>query len=140
MEIWAKWVEGDGRFSFSLDDNGGTSISAERHGELLRAEAAGQVLVPGEGGTPNIVDPVLTEEAAREIERRWRTAGLSHHEWVVTRHRDEVELGVAPTLSDEQYAEMLVYRQALRDWPAADAFPVEAGRPTAPQWLTELTK
>ena len=140
MEMWAKWVEYDRRFSFSLDDNGGASISAERHGELLRAEATGQVLVPGEGGVPKIVDPVLTEDAVREIGRRWRTAELNCHEWVVTRHRDEMELGLTPTLSDEQYTALLVYRQALRDWPAADAFPVVTDRPAAPPWLVELTE
>lgn len=140
MEIWAKWVARDRRFSFSLDDNGGVPISAERHGELLRSESAGQVLVPGADGAPTAVDAVLTEEAARELERRWRTAELGRYEWVVTRHRDEVELGVVPTLPDEQYAALLAYRQALRDWPAADAFPVVADRPVAPPWLAELTE
>lgn len=139
MKIWARF-EDNGRYSFALDDNGGVEISGERHLELLRAESGGKSLAPGEDGMPAIVDPAVTEEALRENERRWRTAELDRYEWVVTRHRDEVELGTQTTVTSEQYAELLTYRQALRDWPAAEAFPVIEDRPTPPGWLTALTQ
>lgn len=141
MDIWAKWVEADQRFSFDLSDNGGAKISRKRHAELLAAEASGQSIAPGDDGAPTLTErqpPPI--EFVMERERAWRTVELSRYEWVVTRHRDEVELGGVMTLTAEQYAALLAYRQALRDWPAADAFPVSADRPAAPPWLAELTE
>lgn len=139
MDIWAKWVEADQRFSFDLSDNGGAKISRKRHAELLAAEASGQSIAPGDDGVPTLTErqpPPI--EFVMERERAWRTVELSRYEWVVTRHRDEVELGGVTTLTAEQYAALLAYRQALRDWPAADVFPALANRPVAPDWLAEL--
>lgn len=73
------------------------------------------------------------------IERLWRDAELQLNEWLVTRHRDELALERLPTLSTEQYLELLTYRQQLRDWPVADAFPDSAGRPVLPSWISEQT-
>ncbi|AMQ82472.1 MULTISPECIES: phage tail assembly chaperone [Pseudomonas] len=68
-------------------------------------------------------------------ERAWRQSALAATEWQVTRHRDEQELGRGTTLKAQQYLELLEYRQALRDWPGAGAFPSSVLRPSAPQWL-----
>lgn len=68
-------------------------------------------------------------------ERTWRQSALSATEWLVTRHRDEQELGRGTTLKAQQYLELLEYRQALRDWPGAGAYPSPVSRPSAPQWL-----
>lgn len=68
-------------------------------------------------------------------ERAWRQSVLAASEWLVTRHRDEQELGRGTTLKAQQYLELLEYRQALRDWPGAGAFPSSVLRPSAPQWL-----
>lgn len=140
MDIWAKWVEADQRFSFDLSDNGGAKISRKRHAELLAAEASGQSIAPGDDGVPTLTErqpPPI--EFVMERERAWRTVELSRYEWVVTRHRDEVELGEATTLTAEQYASLLAYRQTLRDWPSAETFPDAANRPVAPEWLQQLT-
>lgn len=40
---------------------------------------------------------------------------LLNTDWLVTRHRDQVELGINTTLSDDEYKELLMYRQNLRD-------------------------
>lgn len=139
MDIWAKWVEADGRFSFDLSDNGGTKISRKRHAELLAAEASGKAIAPDSEGVPTLSERQQpSPEFVIEQERAWRTAELSRYEWVVARHRDEVELGAATTITAEQYAELQAYRRALRDWPAADAFPTAEHRPPAPSWLPSL--
>ncbi|MFM9382256.1 phage tail assembly chaperone [Pseudomonas sp. UV AK001] len=68
-------------------------------------------------------------------ERAWRQSALAATEWLITRHRDEQELGRGTRLKAQQYLELLEYRQALRDWPDCGAFPSSVSRPSAPQWL-----
>lgn len=72
------------------------------------------------------------QEAA---ERVWRDAELDSTQWPVARHRDEKDAGTTTTLSATQFAALLTYRQALRDWPAAAGFPDSAQRPAPPDWL-----
>lgn len=139
MNIWATWVENDGRFCFSLSNNGGTMISVERHAELLSAEASGQVLLPDGNGVPSIVEPQVSIATLQQRERLWRAAELERHEWIVMRHRGEVELKAETTLTAAQYAELLNYRKALRDWPTDDTFPDTESRPLAPVWLSGLS-
>lgn len=81
---------------------------------------------------------VTAEEQAQQqeaAERAWRDSELNATQWPVARHRDELDAGTATTLSADQFAELLAYRQALRDWPAAKAFPDSDARPVAPAWL-----
>ena len=47
-----------------------------------------------------------------ELARSWRDNELASTDWVV------------PTTDHPQHAEYLVYRQALRDWPATSDFPL----------------
>ena len=61
-------------------------------------------------------------------------------EWLITRHRDEQDMQVLTTLTAEQFAELLVYRQALRDLPQSEVFPDTAQRPVAPPWIAEQTQ
>ncbi|MCU7250788.1 phage tail assembly chaperone [Pseudomonas koreensis] len=87
---------------------------------------------------PVLETPVLTQATSimnDEPARTWRESRLSGTQWLMTRHRDEQELGRVPTLSAGQYLALLEYRQALRDWPATDGFPAAATRPSAPLWL-----
>jgi hypothetical protein len=74
---------------------------------------------------------------ATAIERTWRDTELARMVWLRDRHRDQVEMETATTLHAEQYSELLVYLQALRDWPQSDAFPDAARRPVAPTWSAE---
>lgn len=68
-------------------------------------------------------------------ERFWRDTELHANEWMVTRHRDELDLNRSTSLLDVQYIELLTYRQALRDWPSDDAFPGSDHRPAQPEWM-----
>lgn len=71
------------------------------------------------------------------IERSWRDDALQSSEWLTSRHRDEQDMQLATTLTAEQFADLLVYRQALRDWPQAGIFPDSTQRPVAPAWIAE---
>ncbi|MDD0967259.1 MULTISPECIES: phage tail assembly chaperone [Pseudomonas] len=72
-------------------------------------------------------------------ERAWRQSVLAATEWLVTRHRDEQELGRGTKLKAQQYLELLEYRQTLRDWPAASSSQTFAERPAQPAWFTAVT-
>lgn len=115
---------------------------AGRFHESLIWLACADDVVPGwrmEGG-----ELIAPEEPGGEdqqtAERNWRTTELASTEWLVMRHRDELDMGRSTTLTDEQYAELLTYRQALRDWPLAAGFPDTSQRPVAPDWLAEQTE
>ena len=45
----------------------------------------------------------------------FRNSKLFETDWLVLRHRDQVDVGSATTLTNEQYQKLLNYRQALRD-------------------------
>jgi len=73
---------------------------------------------------------------AMEMVRSERNNLISATDWLVLRHRDEIDKGVPTTLSAEQYQELLTYRQALRDLPEnpnLDVFnPIY---PDKPNWI-----
>lgn len=71
-------------------------------------------------------------------ERAWRDTELSGLVWLRDRHRDQLEIGVTTTLMPEQFAELLVFMQALRDWPQSEAFPDTSARPVAPAFLEQV--
>jgi hypothetical protein len=45
----------------------------------------------------------------------FRNEKLFSTDWMVIRHRDQVDAGVATSLTNTQYINLLTYRQALRD-------------------------
>ena len=53
----------------------------------------------------------IDEEKFKKEEREWRDQELKDTDWIV------------PVIDHQQHAEYLVYRQALRDWPATEDFP-----------------
>lgn len=74
-------------------------------------------------------------QASAASERAWRDAELDGNQWLTARHRDEQDLGTSTTLTAEQFAGLLTYRQLLRDWPESPGFPDSGKRPAAPDWL-----
>lgn len=77
--------------------------------------------------------PPAEDEAAAE--RAWRANEINTTEWLVNRHRDELGMQLATTMTAEQFAELLTYRQTLRDWPQSNDFPNTASRPRRPAWI-----
>lgn len=63
-----------------------------------------------------------TDTAARDMDlaiskRSERDQMIDECQWMINRHKDEVELSMSTSLSSGQYGELLSYRQALRDMP-----------------------
>lgn len=74
-------------------------------------------------------------EQGAAVERAWRDAELADLVGPRDRHRDQLELGVATTLTGEQFTELLAYVQVLRDWPQSVNFPDSSARPVQPTFL-----
>jgi hypothetical protein len=101
----------------------------------------GKVLAVDEHGYPVLAveqPPTIGQLVGNE--RAWRDQLLSMLMGVRDRHRDQLEIEVATTLSGEQFTELLVYMQALRDWPQSADFPDSQHRPITPSWIAEQTQ
>ena len=89
-------------------------------------------------GYPVLLDvPPLNDEQRAVIERDWRDHHLASTDTLVARHRDEVEAGLATSLSPEQYTALQRWRLELRGWPEAPKFPDSQHRPVIPIWLAD---
>ena len=62
----------------------------------------------------------MNNEIKEYIDRGLRKLGavagaskLARTDWIITRHRDQVELGIVTSITNEQYLELLTKRQ---DW------------------------
>lgn len=113
-------------------------ISEQRYHSVIARPVPGKVRSHDEDGLPILIDPMVTPDEQAAVERAWRDEAVTSTEWLVNRHRDELDMQLATTLSAEQFPELLVYRQALRDWPQSQVFPDTEQRPVAPAFLSAL--
>lgn len=95
----------------------------------------GKVRAHDAQGLPYLVDApeVVPDPAAQE--REWRDAELASVMWLRERHRDQLEIEAPKSIDVEQFKELLVYMQALRDWPQSHDFPGSQHRPIPPAWV-----
>ncbi|MFI3270820.1 MAG: tail fiber assembly protein [Pseudomonadota bacterium] len=66
-------------------------------------------------------------EARAERVRTERDKRITDCDWVIIRHRDEVDEGDETTLTTDEYTAWLDYRKALRDLPLQVDFPWSGG-------------
>lgn len=113
-------------------------ITKDERAALISGESEGKVIVAGENGIPSLAErlPATSDDLAK-LERKWRDGELASVLWLRERHRDQQEVGGDTSLSPEQFAELLVYLQALRDWPQASEFPDSIYRPVPPSWIAQ---
>lgn len=76
------------------------------------------------------IDP----DTAASIAKKERFPLLNALDWMTTRHRDQQAAGTPTSLTEEQYIELLAYKQALRDWPTSGDY--SEPFPAKPNWLT----
>jgi len=112
-------------------------ITAERYSELLDSLSSGQTIMVDDDGHLVTVDAVLTDAQRRASMRLLRDSRLDETDWMIVRHRDEVDIGRATTLSVDQFTTLLAYRQALRDLPEQDGFP-SGMAPPPPDFLVPV--
>lgn len=58
-----------------------------------------------------VYEPIVYQANPVQIARK----NLDDTDWKVVRHRDQIELGIETSMTDEEYTELLVQRQAWRD-------------------------
>ncbi|MFU7708761.1 phage tail assembly chaperone [Aeromonas veronii] len=85
--------------------------------------------------TQRITQDRQTQQRANSL-RAQRDVAIRETSWLVERHRDEQDATIATTLTAEQYAELLAYRQQLRDLPSAPGWPA-IDIPQPPVWLAQ---
>lgn len=110
-------------------------ISEARYLETIGNPVLGKVRSHDADGLPILIDPPLDNLEAQE--RAWRSCEIQRVQWVRDRHRDEQELSLPTSVTPEEFAQLLHYMQALRDWPEQPEFPVEQFRPVQPDWIAE---
>ncbi|MCF4998790.1 phage tail protein [Pseudomonas syringae] len=113
-------------------------ITEELYRDVIAERPPGKVRAHDENGLPYLVDVEPPDPVTQE--REWRNVELSSVMWLRERHRDQVEMSEQTTLTAEQFAELLAYIQALRDWPQSPAFPDSEQRPAAPDWIAYQTQ
>lgn len=91
------------------------------HNEKHTIESIGETVPEGAFLDQPEPSPPTPEQLATKA-RADRDAKLTATNWLVERHREEQETG-ATTLSAQEYADLLAYRQALRDVPQQSGFP-----------------
>lgn len=116
-------------------------ISEEIYLSVIANPPSGKVRGHNAEGHPVLVDALPPDsEALADVERQWRDGELVAVMWLRDRHRDQLEISESTTLTAEQFNELLVYMQALRDWPQSPDFPDSGHRPPAPDWIAEQTQ
>jgi hypothetical protein len=112
---------------------------AVRNDGIYRCRSVGgpDELLPGEYFSDTYVS-LSAGESGADVERSWRDGELVGMMWLRERHRDQVEIEADTTLSAEQFKELLIYMQALRDWPQSPEFPDTQQRPKEPSWLSQI--
>ena len=80
----------------------------------------------------NHCNPTPTTEQIESEVRSKRDTLLAETDWVVIRHRDEVEEGIPTSLSPEEYSSIQAYRRDLRDITEQSGFPENINWPIPP--------
>lgn len=112
-------------------------ITDELYMTVIGNPPPGKVRAHDDQGLPYLIDaPEVVLDPATQ-ERGWRDAELASVMWLRERHRDQLEIDAPTSIDGEQFKELLVYMQALRDWPQSTDFPDVQHRPAAPPWIAE---
>ncbi|UXU86987.1 phage tail protein [Burkholderia sp. S-53] len=101
-------------------------ITADQWHDLMRAQGIGKRLAVKDGAPIAVDPPPPTRAELASAKRAQRDFALKGTDWLVSRHQDEQLLGDGTTLTADQFAMLLRYRQSLREasdlpgWPIAD--------------------
>ena len=77
----------------------------------------------GLGMSEEIIESVIRQRDYEIVNtlnglRDQRDLAIRETDWMVIRHRDELESGIETTLDKAGYVSLLEHRQSLRDWPS----------------------
>lgn len=109
-------------------------VTIDKYNELLAAQSAGQLIVPGDDGWPTVQYPPpptqsqLTASAIQARDELLRTAAIR-----VAPLQDAVDIGEATAAEEQQLLEWKKYRVALNRITEQPGFPREIDWPTQPR-------
>lgn len=115
-------------------------VSDEVFLRVIANPERGKVRTHEDAGQPYLIDVPVVEIDLQAAERMWRDTEIESVKWLRERHGDQLEIGVETTLKDEQFSELLLFVQSLRNWPQSPEFPDNERRTVAPLWVAEQTK
>ncbi|WP_216108096.1 phage tail assembly chaperone [Burkholderia plantarii] len=111
-------------------------VSDETWLALLAAQSIGKRLVVNSTGNPVALDPLPpTQKQIAAAKRVNRDSALGKTDWLVARHQEEELLDKGTTLTADQFAALLNYRQALRECSDMPNWP-DITLPTPPPFLS----
>lgn len=126
---------------FSPAPDGATNIveiTDEQHSMLLAGQGAGKRMAVDINNSPVLLDPLPpSREQVATQKRALRDTALGATDWLVARHQDEKLIGNGTTITADQFAALLKYRQALRDISNAEGWP-NIELPVAPDFVTAI--
>lgn len=113
--------------------NDAVEITVDEHLALLEGQSKGKKITSDDNGKPILADPPApTIEEIAVAKRAKRDDLLNGTQWLVQRHRDQIEVAEPTTLTADQYKALLTYRQALRDVTNQTGFPNDVVWPPCP--------
>lgn len=115
--------------------NDAVEISDDLYLSVIGNPPDGKIRAHDKRGLPYLIDAPELVPDVPALERQWRDLELASLAWLRDRHRDQAEIGAQTTLSGEQFEQLLMYMQALRDWPQAADFPDALKRPEPLAWV-----
>jgi hypothetical protein len=99
----------------------GFNVIEKLYGVVLNDDTQPEILWVA-NNIDNIIQAAYEDGYGKMLEgptlRELRNIKIFESEWLILRHREEVELELTTTLSNEQYLKVLQYRQDLRDLPS----------------------
>lgn len=106
--------------------------------DLINAQGSGKRLVIDSAGNHiAVAPPAPTRDDRARLMRAQRDSALHATDWLVTRHQEEKLIGNGTTLTAEQFATLINYRQTLRDIADADRWP-DVDLPAVPDFTTAI--
>jgi hypothetical protein len=81
-------------------------------------------------------NPAPSIDSLAASARAQRNAYLEQLQPLYVRHKSQIDLGMATTLTSAQFVDLLTLMEALRNVPEQAGFPTTCVWPTVPAWLT----
>lgn len=112
--MFAKWIDEDGRFSFSTVDNGGIEVGDDYHASLFSAQDDGKQIIRDAQGYPIAVERSPMPEDDSEVGRaNKRIALLAEASLKIAPLQDATDLGIATESEASMLAAWKRYRVDL---------------------------
>ncbi len=124
-------VKKDGSYVVTVSGNR-CHVTADYNVPLF--DAIGEYLRDG-GDFLEYAEDIVVESDPAVLARLWIDTKLKASENVVSEYRDARDLGEPLPITSEQFADLLQWRRAVREWPQVAGYPLESTRPDMPVWI-----